>query len=212
MKIYAMSDIHGKIDIFKENLERIDLDNDNNKLILLGDYLDRNNYEDIRVIELIIKLQEKYKDRVIALMGNHELYLLDDYNDNKIIVDENIIKWIKSLPYYHQTPAGIFVHAGIDEEANEYWHLAVEDYYYCNKYPHTIGEFSKDIIAGHISAYEISVKEGKPVEKGDIYYDGKSHYYIDGESENSNIIPILIYDEDIKKYSKIINKKKVEEI
>lgn len=200
MKIYVMSDIHGNIDAFRKNLELIDMKNENNKLILLGDYLDRNNYEDIRVLKVIIELQKKYNTRVVALMGNHEIYLLEDYQNKKIFVEPEIINWVKTLPYYYETENQIFVHAGIDEEAGDCWKYGVEDYYFCNKYPHTTGSFSKDIIAGHISAYEIAKQENSPIEKGEIYHDNKSHYYIDGDTENTKVIPMLVYDVKNKKY------------
>ncbi|MFI3260251.1 MAG: metallophosphoesterase [bacterium] len=203
MKIFAMSDIHGNIEEFEKNLDLINLDDEETKLILLGDYLNRFNYEDVRIIKLIIDLQKKYKDRVIALMGNHELYLLEDFKNKKININSDIINWTKKLPYYYETDTQIYVHAGIDEDAGEYWMFGVEDYNFCNKYPHTTGEFYKDIIAGHISVLEIAAKENSYIEKGDIYYDGKNHYYIDGETENTGIIPILFYDSEIKKYEKI---------
>lgn len=205
MNIFAMSDIHGNVDAFKRNLDLIDLNNEDNKLILLGDYLSRYNYEDVRVIKMIIDLQNKYKDRVIALMGNHELYLLDDYKYNNLNINDEIIDWINNLPYYYETKDQIYVHAGVDEEVGEYWKVVDNDSYFCNKYPYSIGTFHKDIIAGHISALEIASIENECIENGDIYYDGKSHYYIDGDTEHTNLIPMLMYDCKIKKYQ-VINK------
>lgn len=41
--IYALSDIHGHLDIFRETLKNVDLESKNNKLILLGDYIDRGD-------------------------------------------------------------------------------------------------------------------------------------------------------------------------
>lgn len=205
MKIFAMSDIHGNVDTFKRNLDLIDLNDEENKLILLGDYLSRFNYEDISVIKMIIDLQNKYKDRVIALMGNHELYLLDDYKNNNLNINDEIIDWITNLPYYYETKDQIYVHAGVDEEVGEYWKVVDNDSYFCNKYPYSIGTFYKDIIAGHISAVEIALNENEYIESGDIYYDGKSHYYIDGDTEHTNLIPMLMYDCKIKKYQ-VINK------
>ena len=68
MKIYCMSDIHGFLDQFKENLSVIDeyLKIEDNKLILLGDYIHGGigNYE---VCHTIIRLQEKYGTEKIML-------------------------------------------------------------------------------------------------------------------------------------------------
>ena len=37
------------------------------------------------------------------------------------------IKWIGSLPVFHETEEQIFVHAGVDEEAEEYWKWGTGD-------------------------------------------------------------------------------------
>ena len=69
MKIYAMSDIHGCLQEFEEALSKVDLSEDN-KLILLGDYIHGPN--SYGVMDKIMSLQEKYgSDKVIALLGNH---------------------------------------------------------------------------------------------------------------------------------------------
>ena len=81
-KVYAMSDIHGYLDVLKEKMELIDLSGDN-ILIFLGDYIDRgpNSRE---VLEYIKNLQDKYgENKVIVLKGNHEAMFLDWLdNDN----------------------------------------------------------------------------------------------------------------------------------
>lgn len=66
MKIYAMSDIHGCLDAFKAALDSIDLDNDDSKLILLGDYCDRGP-DSLDVFKLAVELQERYGERIVAL-------------------------------------------------------------------------------------------------------------------------------------------------
>ena len=69
---------------------------------------------------------------------------------------------------------------------------------FTNKYPITIGKFEKSIIAGHVSARSIR----KSKNDYSIYYDGKNHYYIDGETINSKMISVLEYNEKTKKYVK----------
>ncbi len=53
-----------------------------------------------------------------------------------------------------------------------------------------------DIIAGHVATSSIA---NDPYFH-DIYYDGQSHYYIDGNVPHSGVIPVLMYDTDAKKY------------
>ncbi|NLJ19390.1 metallophosphoesterase [Globicatella sulfidifaciens] len=113
-----------------------------------------------------------------------------------------LIEWLKSLPYYYETESQIFVHAGIDEEAEENWKWGTSDEYFVSKYPATFGNFYKDIIAGHISTSSLA----KNRDYHDVYWDKKSHYFIDGDTRISGIIPILIYDTVIKKYTSHITK------
>ena len=122
-----MSDIHGCYKEFTTALSKIQksLDNEDSKLILLGDYIHGGdgNYE---VCKKVMELQKHYgTDRVIALMGNHERDCLengtpieptDKYDKN---IEAIILKWFKTLKLYHVEGNNIFVHAGIDEEAGD---------------------------------------------------------------------------------------------
>lgn len=108
-----------------------------------------------------------------------------------------MINWLKDLPYYYETDTQIYVHAGIDEEAGEFWKWGSEDYYFCSKYPYTIGKFEKDIIAGHIGTSTITGNENYHK----VFWDKQSHFYIDGTTELSKILPLLKYDTKIKRYS-----------
>lgn len=93
-------------------------------------------------------------------MGNHEFMFLEDIKTGFICFDnKKIIDQLKSLPFYYESDTQIYVHAGIDEEAGEYWKWGTEDYFYCSKYPHTLGKFEKDIIAGHIFTSQIAKNE-----------------------------------------------------
>lgn len=72
---YVVSDIHGRGDLLKEMVDEcMDLKED--KLILLGDYIDgdedSNSYKTLRYI---YDLTKKYPNHVIVLKGNHEEWL-----------------------------------------------------------------------------------------------------------------------------------------
>lgn len=256
--LYAMSDIHGHLDIFKAALEKIDLSGEN-KLILLGDYIDQGPQSGETLRYIYELQQEQGADKVIVLRGNHEEMLLgwldtycganagkpDEYglipydpwletdrsfatfrtliteqqwqaftklsgkpSDDKLNIEAakmvleacgELIKWIRGLPYYYVTEKQIFVHAGVDEEAGEWWHLGTPEYVFTSKFPASKGSFYKDIIAGH---------NGTAVITGDrnfhgVYHDGQSHYYIDGTVYVSGKIPVLAYDEKTGKYSEL---------
>lgn len=216
MKVYAMSDIHGCYDAFLDALNLIDLSDKNTKLILLGDYVHGGD-GGYKVIEKIISLQNKYgTDKVMALMGNHEEWIIEQ---NMPIVDEGrgegeydekeeakCIAWMEKLPLYYADEKRVFCHAGVDEEAGEYWEAGTSDYWYTGKFPASIGKFCVDIIAGHISTASIA---NDPKYQG-IYFDGCSHYYIDGDVLKNGYIPILMYDTNENKYYEITNNGKQE--
>ncbi|GIN74205.1 serine/threonine protein phosphatase [Bacillus sp. J14TS2] len=94
------------------------------------------------------------------------------------------------LPYY-ETENQIYVHAGICEENEELWKHATSPNEFLWKYPAETGSFFKDIIAGHISTAEISDDRSY---LGSVFWDKYSHFYIDGETPKSNIIPLLKFD------------------
>jgi serine/threonine protein phosphatase 1 len=77
--LYIIPDIHGKNEELQLILKRIlPLRNDKNakdKIIFLGDYIDRGK-DSPGVIDTLINLKEKYKDQVICLRGNHEWLML----------------------------------------------------------------------------------------------------------------------------------------
>ncbi len=88
-QLFAIGDIHGCFDSLKELIEnKIQLQKDD-KLILLGDYINRGD-KSKEVVNFIIELLKNGYD-VIPLKGNHELLLLETFEDEK-----NKPKWIQN--------------------------------------------------------------------------------------------------------------------
>lgn len=236
---YSMSDIRGHFNEFVESLSKIDLSDKDNRLILLGDYIDSGS-QSFQVISKIIKLEKIYPKQIITLFGNHEEWFYDwlilekptasaygetiqsffstkelnklltsNLNNFETTIKNGIRNNAKFIPFinwfqkrykdnrYFETENQIFVHAGIDEEAGELWKLLTDTKMFTNKFPLTTGKFYKDIISGHISSCEIA---NDPSYLGKIYYDQKSHYFIDGSVSQSKTIPVLAFDITTKKY------------
>lgn len=210
MKIYCMSDIHGCLAEFEEALSLVieDLEEPETKLCLMGDYI-HGGADSYGVLDRIMNLQYHYgTDKVIALMGNHEEFVLfgnsaiDQYSDDEHSNDDKYIKWIENLPRYYSEGNTIFVHAGIDEESGDMWEWGTGDEIFVGKYPAQIGKIDgldMKVIAGHIGTAEISGDS----RFHDIYFDGESHYYIDGTVLDSGIIPVLMVDTKNDKYYEI---------
>ena len=238
-KLYAISDIHGYLDEFRDALNKVNLNDKDNRLFLLGDYLD-NGLQSFQVISKIIELEEVYPNQIITLLGNHEEWFYDwlildkptasafpetiksffspeelnyifksNANNFETAVRNEIKNNIKFNPFidwfkkryrderYYETETQIFVHAGIDEEAGKLWKELTSSEIFTNKFPITTGRFHKAIISGHIASWEVA-KDRRYL--GKIYYDSKSHYFIDGDVTNSKTIPVLYYDTITQKY------------
>lgn len=137
--LYAISDIHGCFTPFHDLVvNRLRLKK-SDKLILLGDYIDRG-FDSRQVIDFIIDLIRSGFD-VTPLKGNHELMLTGAYNnpaemplwimnsgittlasfgisDIKDIPSE-YIAFFEGLGYYQRTGNFIFVHAGFNDHIED---------------------------------------------------------------------------------------------
>ena len=134
-RLFAIGDIHGCFDTLEELVNNKIQLKKSDKLILLGDYIDRGA-KSKEVVEYIIDLQKKGFN-ILPLMGNHEAMLLDAYDNEK-----NTLKWIqnggsetlksfeisslkkiefkyieffKKLKYYYSSGDCLFVHAGFND-------------------------------------------------------------------------------------------------
>jgi len=137
-KIFAIGDIHGCLDKLKGMMERIDIDDDEDTLVFIGDYIDRGP-DPKGVVDFVLELKSRLKN-VVCLLGNHEQTFLNFYfhgrdsnlfylnggdttiesygliettEGKKINVPESHLKFFKSLVPYYETDDYIFVHAGI---------------------------------------------------------------------------------------------------
>ena len=106
--------------------------------------------------------------------------------------EPELVEWLRGLPYYHETPKQIFVHAGIDEEAGDWWPWVTPEYVFADKFPPETGRFYKDIVAGHVGTSGLS---GDRDFHG-VFWDGESHYYIDGSVQMSGRLNLLAWDEE----------------
>ncbi|MGH9844413.1 MAG: metallophosphoesterase family protein [Blastocatellia bacterium] len=135
-----IGDIHGKLDLFNRLLEAIEYRPDEDRLILIGDLVDRG--EDSRgVVERAIELKSASPNNVIVIRGNHEAMMLaalarpeseaaelwyynggietlQSYADEEgnLDVPESHWDFIASLPTWYEDDHAIYVHAGLPED------------------------------------------------------------------------------------------------
>ncbi|MFS1019826.1 metallophosphoesterase family protein [Enterococcus casseliflavus] len=73
---YAISDVHGRLDLLEEAIKTVDLSKPENTLVLVGDYVDRGP-NSLGVLQYIMSLKSNFPKQVITLMGNHDKMFLD---------------------------------------------------------------------------------------------------------------------------------------
>lgn len=134
MQVYAIGDIHGCISQFQELLDKISLTK-KDKLILLGDYIDRGP-DSKAVLDKIAELINKGY-RIIPLLGNHEIMMLKTFDNPAMYgswlvnggsstmqslncsvpgkIPRKYISLLKNMPYYHVHDKVYFVHAGFND-------------------------------------------------------------------------------------------------
>lgn len=140
MSTYVIGDIHGRLKLLDQLLENVPWDLAHDKLVFLGDLIDRgNNAPGVvnRVMELV-----RANPKIVVLRGNHEQMLLEclDFGDLQWLIPENgglatlsaygfeleqlrdvsdikipeeHVEFFRSLPYYHEDEQAIYVHAGL---------------------------------------------------------------------------------------------------
>jgi serine/threonine protein phosphatase 1 len=179
MAEYVIGDIHGEIDQLKIIIDKINYDPNQDKLIFLGDYIDRgaDSYKVYRYIK------ELDNGENIFLRGNHEEMMVDAVlNDNNIELWyhnggqatertfpnrselKEAAQFFNSLPYYHSNQNYIFVHAGIRpdrklEEQTEH-DLVWIRYQFLGAEASDFKE-ERTVIAGHTPVPEVKFEENK---------------------------------------------------
>ena len=205
-KLYAMSDIHGCFDVFDQAMRAVDLSEGGSMLLLLGDhvphytvYEEPSSFEERAEASLrkVMSLCEAHPGQVVALKGNHELDLVEGARETLWSIDPEVVKWADGLPPFYETERQIFVHAGVEEDAEDLWKWGTDEIMFCCKFPPSTGPFLKDVVAGHVGTSRFHSERGCH----DVYWDGFSHYYIDGTTERSGELPVLIYDTQARRYS-----------
>lgn len=76
MRTLILGDIHGHNDALQRVLTKAQFDENRDRIICLGDYVDggENTFE---VVSFLIRLEEAHPDRHIFLLGNHDAMFLD---------------------------------------------------------------------------------------------------------------------------------------
>lgn len=142
MRTLVVGDIHGKRVLFERLLEQIEYKPHEDRLVLIGDLIDRG--EDSRgVVERAIQLKEEAPETVTVIRGNHEVMMLaalaqpgseevelwyinggietlQSYLDEEgnLSIPEEHCNFIANLPTWVEDEHAIYVHASLVEDGN----------------------------------------------------------------------------------------------
>ncbi|MGM0499506.1 MAG: metallophosphoesterase family protein [Bacillota bacterium] len=179
MAEYVIGDIHGEISKLKTIIKKINYNSSQDKLIFLGDYVDRGA-DSYQVYKLIRELDNGEN---IFLRGNHEEMMIDAVlNENRIDLWyqnggqkteasfpnhselEKAAHFFDSLPYYHADQDYIFVHAGIDPtlplEKQKKHDLIWIRYKFLEAKSEDFKE-KRTVVAGHTPVAEVKFEDNK---------------------------------------------------
>ncbi len=108
---YVIGDIHGHADLLQALLSQIIPHfNNNDKLIFVGDYIDRGPNSK-QVIDIILSLKKTYPKQIICLKGNHEQWFLDTYHNHSKISWLISMEGFSTIESYSQEAATILKEA-----------------------------------------------------------------------------------------------------
>jgi serine/threonine protein phosphatase 1 len=138
-RLFAIGDIHGCFDALKNIIENGIKLKKNDRLILLGDYIDRGK-QSKDVVDFIIELRSSGFN-IVTLMGNHEVLLLDAIENEENLeiwiqnrgketllsfgiqslkeLDQKYIVFFKELAIVCVLDNFLFVHAGFNDNAED---------------------------------------------------------------------------------------------
>lgn len=181
MSVYVFGDLHGEITRLKEMIDKIEYNELEDKLIFLGDYVDRgeNSKKTVNYIRNYLDngrnifIRGNHEELMIKAVENNEYMLWEynggyktrrDFNNNQEKMRE-VVEWFKSLSVIYITDNNIFVHAGINLEKDLYnqdkdYMLWVRDEFIninWNEY-----DFEKTIFVGH-TPFEDVWSNGKTI-------------------------------------------------
>jgi len=182
-RIFAVGDIHGCFNKLTALMEKIDIEWGRDKLIFLGDYIDRGP-DSFEVVEYLIGLKTRHPD-IVFLKGNHEEmfenylsgnnrlgYLsdggqqtLDSYIKHRkaaaFPVPEEHLDFFRSLVLFHETDHYIFVHAGLEKGLP----LEKQDpevlLWIRNPFVRSKADFGKRVVFGHTPFLDPLVEANK---------------------------------------------------
>jgi serine/threonine protein phosphatase 1 len=191
--LFDIGDIHGCYHQLIDLLGRIPIDWSRDRLVFMGDYIDRgpNSFE---VVDYLVGLQARHRD-IVFLKGNHEQMLADYlsgrdrmtylFNGGRLTLESYLkhaspdaqypippahLQFFESLVMYFETENYIFVHAGLRQNLPLDQQSPEDLLWIREKFIHTKHSFGKRVIFGHTPLQEPLVQSNKiGIDTGAVY-------------------------------------------
>ena len=192
-KIFVVGDIHGCFEKLIALMDKLPLNDNQDQLIFIGDYIDRGS-SSFDVVKYLIELK-KLKPDTVFIKGNHEDMLqnyldgsdrftyqlnggqqtLDEYlnrSDKKdaFPIPPEHLEFFNSLQLYYQTDDYIFVHAGLREKVPLESQAKMDLLWIRDEFIHSDFNFGKRVIFGHSPFKEPLLQANKiGIDTGAVY-------------------------------------------
>lgn len=133
-KTIFVGDIHTKQFILNSIKKLLEEDKQIDKVIFVGDYVDEwggNEKENLDILDSLFDLKRKYMDKIVLLLGNHDLSYMGYPCSGHVFPDDLIIQKYKDnhnllqVFYYDLDSNYIVSHGGI---TNNWW-LLIKQFY-----------------------------------------------------------------------------------
>jgi serine/threonine protein phosphatase 1 len=178
MRTLVVGDIHGKYDLFIRLLEEMEYSPGADRLVLIGDLVDRGENSSA-VVTKAMELKKADPDNVVILRGNHEAMMinalaqpsgedvelwyinggietLQSYlnDEGELDIPEDHYEFLYRLPTWFEDDHAIYVHAGlIEDEEGKFLHPQEEPDHPAllwSRSRHFFAEYTgKTVIFGH---------------------------------------------------------------
>jgi len=197
MRTLVVGDIHGKLELFNRLLAEMSYQAGADKLVLIGDLVDRGEASR-GVVARAIELKTEAPDHVTVLKGNHEAMMIAAlarpeseqaelwfYNggietlqsymdaDGNLDVPVEHLAFMEALPTWHEDDHAIYVHAGLPEGAGgQFTHpseAADNPELYWARNRHFFAEYrGKTVVFGHTITGMIFGERQQVWQQGDL--------------------------------------------
>lgn len=194
-RIYAVGDIHGRFDKLLDLLDQIEIDFESDRLVFLGDYVDRGE-QSFEVIEYLVDLKKQHPyPETVFLKGNHEdmmekylagkdrltwlinggqqtleSYMQHHKDPEAPLIPEPHREFFDTLQLYHESENYIFVHAGLRKNIPLEKQKSEDLLWIRKKFIDTDYDFGKVVVFGHTPLQEPLLRPNKiGIDTGAVY-------------------------------------------